>query len=463
MSIFSSLQIGKLALRAQYKGMEVSGQNVANANTPGYSRQRVNLVAVVPGISPGVNLAPGRGVKVAGVERIHSEFYRTQLMNTASHLSYWIMRQETYRGVEVIFMEPGEYGLNQYLGDFFDAWSELSSSAESTAIRTGLLERAETFTRAVQDTYLRLTELRFDLRDEIGSRVQQVNQLAKEIAVINDKILFSHALKQTSNELLDQLDLALEELSGLIDIRVFRKENGAVDVFAGGSLLVQNQNTYAFDVEMALDGTVHIVNHHGTAVEPQSGRLFGLLQGVNETIPEIQAQIDQLVSSLVEEVNRLHRGGYNLYNETGINFFKEIEDNGVPPSLQFALNEELAGDPSRIAAASEGGQPGNGLQALEISRLRSAPVMNEGKVSMIDYYRGLVASIGVKGQESTRMVEAFTKAETQLREEHLAVAGVSLDEEVMNMIQFQHAWHAAARFISYVDYMIGTLIDELGR
>src|SRR5690606_7759085 len=103
-----------------------------------------------------------------------------------------------------------------------------------------------------------------------------------------------------------------------------------------------------FNMEMSGDGMVQIVNHQGTAVDPQAGRLLGLLQGVNETIPEIQMKMDQLVTVLVEEVNRLHREGYNLYNETGANFFKEIQDNGVPPSLQFALSDDLAGDPSRI-------------------------------------------------------------------------------------------------------------------
>ncbi|MGB4502547.1 MAG: flagellar hook-associated protein FlgK, partial [Dethiobacteria bacterium] len=248
MTIFGSIETGRSALRAQMMGMAVSGQNVANANTPGYSRQRVELAPAVPALTTGLSLVPGYGVEITAITRVRSEFYHTQAMSSGSYLSYWEMRAEAFQGAEVIFMEPGENGLSGYLNDFFDSWQELSGSPESAAVRMSLREQAISFTDAVQDTYLRLTDLQVGLKNELAKRVQEVNQLAAEAAAINEHIIFAGALGESPNALLDQLDLVLEQLSGLVDIRVYRKNSGAVEIFAGGRLLVQDQQHYALSL-----------------------------------------------------------------------------------------------------------------------------------------------------------------------------------------------------------------------
>lgn len=460
MTIFGSIETGRSALRAQMMGMAVSGQNVANANTPGYSRQRVELAPAVPALTTGLSLVPGYGVEITAITRVRSEFYHTQAMSSGSHLSYWEMRAEAFQGAEVIFMEPGENGLGSYLNDFFDSWQELSSFPESAAVRMSLREQAISFTDAVQDTYLRLTDLQVELKNELAKRVQEVNQLAAEAAAINDHIIFAGALGESPNALLDQLDLVLEQLSGLVDIRVYRKNSGAVEIFAGGRLLVQDQQHYALSLQ-AEGGQLNLVSSRGLPLELRSGRLKGLVEAVNEIIPGLQEQLNEIVSCLVKELNMLHCSGYGLDEETGRNFFVEIDNNGVPPALQFKLDEAVLDDITAIAASTAPGEPGNGKNALQIARLSSENVLGGGSVSLMDGYRGLISSLGVEGRESRRMAEAFKETTVQLQSRHQSVTGVNLDEEALNMIQYGYAWQAAASFIGYIDRMLETLFREL--
>lgn len=460
MTIFGSIESGRSALKAQLKGMAVSGHNVANANSPGYSRQRIEMAPAVPAANSGLTLTPGYGVEITAITRIRSEFYHTQMMSSDSYLSYWKMRLEAFQGAEVIFMEPGANGLGGYLNDFFDSWQELSSSPESAAVRMSLREQAISFTDAVQDTYLRLTDLQIELKNEQVKRVQEVNQLAAEVAELNDKIVFTGALGESPNALLDQLDLALEQLSGLLDIRVYRKNSGAVEIFAGGRLLVQDQRCYALDLQVK-DGELNLVSSRGDPLELRSGRLKGLGEAINRIVPRLQNELNEVVSCLVEELNVLHRQGCGLDGGSERDFFATIEDNNVPAALQFKLAQPVLDSIAVIAAASEPGEPGNGGNAMAIARLGNENFESLGGVSLMDFYRGMISSLGVGGRESERMAGAFREAVVQLQARHESVTGVNLDEEALNMMQFGHAWQAAANFIGHIDRMLETLFREL--
>ncbi|NLZ27946.1 MAG: hypothetical protein GX887_03125, partial [Firmicutes bacterium] len=208
----------------------------------------------------------------------------------------------------------------------------------------------------------------------------------------------------------------------------------------------------------ALYDRYEIVNHRGQVLDPMSGRLAGLLETVNDTLPYMQEEMNFIVSRLVEEINALHVQGYGLDFNTGRLFFNEIMDDGVPASLQFSVNDEIIEDPARIGAASGHAQPGNGEVALELGRLRMEETM-KGSASFSDYYRGLITAAGVKGMESDRMTSVYEKAEMQLRERHRSITGVNIDEEAINMIQFQHAWQGAAKFINYIDEMLAVLLN----
>ena len=203
-----------------------------------------------------------------------------------------------------------------------------------------------------------------------------------------------------------------------------------------------------------------------------------LLEAVNEIIPGLQDSLDNIISNLVEEVNHLHRGGYGLEGGTGRNFFAAIENEELPACLQFRLSTAVIENIDLIAAASPpepggdsadpGGEieAGNGVNALEIARLRDKPFgdsTGESSATLMDRYRGIISSLGVDGRESGRMAQAFSQAESQFREHHLAATGVNLDEEMLNMIHYHHAWQAAANFINHVDRMLEIMFMQLAR
>ena len=462
-TIFGSFEIGRKALRVQHKGMEVSGQNVANTNTPGYSRQRVDMEAVVPPIVAGQSMAPGRGVVVTDILRVRSEFYHAQMVKTGSYRAYWEMKKETFQGIEAVFMEPDEFGINRYLGDFFDHWQELSSSPEDISVRNALKEKAVSLTRCVEDVYLRLEDLRIDLTGELYLRTEEVNRIADTISELNEKLRFIGALQQKSNELMDQLDLAIEELAELVEIRVHYRANGTVEIFAGGRILVQEDRAFHLNVEGDGQSGFQVVSHRGLPLKMESGRLLALTQAVNTDIRAMQNELNLIAATIIEEVNALHSAGFGLNQPDGFYFFEPPGNPDLPAALQFRVADIILEDASYIGASSRFGEPGNGEVALSIARLRD--ISAEGRLngsSLADYYRGIVTAMGVKAQESEHMLQAYAKTEAELTELHRSVAGVNLDEEMLNMVQYQHSWTAAARYLSYVDEMLGILFNELG-
>lgn len=473
-STFGSFEIGRRAIHAQQKGVQVTGQNIANANTEGYSRQVVHMQALVPPAVPGVVTPPGYGVAISDITRLKSEFYGEQIMKALTAQHYWERLGQTMGGIEAIFQEPGENGINIYLNEFFDAWQELSANPESYAARISLREQAVSLTGLVQDIYARLDELKYDVEKELEAAVKQVNSLAAEITELNEKITYLQALGQKSNEMLDERDLRLQELSKLVNIRVIQRTNGSVEVLAGSRLLLHDDRSFELKVQIDKDGEGRavIANSLGAELSVEGGALKGMLESYNEVFPRYQGGLDELVYTLVEKVNEVHRGGYGLEENTGDNFFANFKDNPEEPAekyrlaTRFAVAQSILDDPGNIAAAKEDdGVPGDGSNALEIAQLREKLVKfeDEKEATFHDYFRGMIADLGVEGRETERMLLSFTTVAERLKEQQEAVSGVSLDDEMLNMIQYQHAYSAAARFLNVFDEMLSVLLNELGR
>lgn len=462
MSTFGSFEIGRRAIHAQQKGVQVTGQNIANANTEGYSRQIALMKALVPPAVPGVKTPPGYGVAVSDITRIKSEFYGDQIMKTSTSLEYWKRLDETLSGIEVIFQEPEEGGINTALNEFFDAWQELSVNPENYAVRLSLREHAGALTGLVRDIYLRLEELKFDVRKELESTVNRVNSLAKEIADLNRKITYLQSMGQKSNELLDQRDLLLEELSKHLDIRVNQKADGSVEVLAGGRILLHDDQTFELRVQEE-GGLLKVYSEIGAELYLRGGGIAAMLESFNQIFPRYQGALDELVYTLVEEVNALHRNGYGLDGQDGRDFFKPL-DAPEKAALYFYLDDAILENLSFIAAsATEEGVPGDGSMALQIAHLREALLMEGGSATFSDFFRGAIADLGVQGREAQRLSISMENVLDRLKEQREAVSGVSLDDEMLNLVQFQHAYNAAARYLNVLDQMLGLLLSELGR
>jgi flagellar hook-associated protein 1 FlgK len=462
-STFGSFEIGRRAIHVQQKGVQVAGQNIANANTEGYSRQVVHMKALVPPAVPGVVTPPGYGVAVSDITRVKSEFYGDQIMKALTSLNYWERLGQTLGGIEVIFQEPEETGINVALNEFFNAWQELSVNPESFAARISLREQARTLTGLVRDIYGRLDELKFDVEKELEATLKQVNTLAAEITDLNKKITYLQALGQKSNELLDERDLRLQELSKLLDIRVSQKADGSVEVLAGGRILLHDDRYFPLEMHVSgATGEIEVFNQLGAVLSVQGGGIAGMLESYNRVFPQYQGALDDLVYTLVDKVNEMHRTGFGLDGNDGRNFFEPLA--GLErAAFQFYIHDDILTNLSHIAAASAGGNPGDGSKALEIARLREMRVMDGGSTTFHDFFRGVIADLGVEGRETRRMSLSLGDVTERLREQQEAISGVSLDDEMLNMIQYQHAYNAAARFLNILDQMLGVLLSEIGQ
>ncbi|NMB35394.1 MAG: flagellar hook-associated protein FlgK, partial [Firmicutes bacterium] len=312
-STFGSFEIGRRAIHAQQKGVQVTGQNIANANTEGYSRQVVHMKALVPPAVPGVVTPPGYGVDISDIERMKSEFYGEQIRKAITAQHYWDRLGQTMDGIESIFQEPGENSINIYLNEFFDAWQEISVNPESYAARISLREQAVSLTGLVRDIYGRLDEFKHDVEKELETAVKQVNSIAEEIAELNEKITYLGALGKKSNELLDERDLCLQKLSEFVNIRVIERANGSVEVLAGGRLLLHDDRSFPLEMKTISVGengeengendgsnnvgqlVASVTNSLGAELAVEGGALAGMLESYNEVLPYYQGGLNDLV------------------------------------------------------------------------------------------------------------------------------------------------------------------------
>ncbi|HHU76093.1 MAG TPA: flagellar hook-associated protein FlgK, partial [Firmicutes bacterium] len=306
----------------------------------------MNLKALVPPAVAGVETPPGYGVNVSAIERIKSEFYDSQIRQSLSQRDYWAQLGDTFVALEVIFLEPGDTGINTYLSEFFDAWQELSTNPESYAARVSLVEQSETLSKVIREIYNNIDDLCLDTEKELDDCLSEINVLAGEIASINERIVFFQSLGTVSNELLDERDLRIEQLSRFIDVQVRQKDNGAVEVVAGGRTLLHDDLFFPLEKvssfnEGSRERVLSIKNDFGFELKDiQGGKLKGLLESFNETLPEYRAAMDDLAYNLVQEVNKLHREGYGLNGETGYNFFEPWAD-PMPGDIIIDMDGEI--------------------------------------------------------------------------------------------------------------------------
>ncbi len=505
MSLFG-LEIGKRSIMAQQTALEVTGHNLANANTPGYTRQMPNLVVTRPYHTPALTNSNkagqlGTGVMVAEIERIRDVFLDQQIRNEAKTSGYWQSMQDALAKIEVILNEPSDDGIRAVMDMYWQAWQDLVAHPESEAVRTAVTERAMALADGFNHMYTQLTELREDLNASVKIKVDEINVISGQLAELNLQILSIKIAGKQPNDLEDQRDLLIDQLSQIVDIKTFIDNNGMVAVQVGGRTLVQGTDNTPLTVTQDSKG-MHMVIWADTKARAdiESGELRGYLDArgktdlaadkdiYRETVPELIENLNALAKTIAIKTNELHRSGYSLVNETdvpdGSNFFDspltEAEINAITDWAHYIkVNSAIMADPKLIAAA---GSPttdlvtgnknyGDSTIALAIAQLKHdyndnalfAGINNlVSNATMDDYWRSICAEVGVKSQEALRMVSNQEVLLSQLESKRQSISGVSIDEELTNMIKFQHAYNAASRFITTMDEAIDVIVNRMG-
>ena len=621
-STFAGIEIGKRSLTAHNQGLTTIGHNLSNASTEGYSRQRVELGTMEPLYAPHLNREEtpgqiGQGVLATRVERIRDELLEGRIDSQAGLEGYWDTRDKYVLMLEQVHNEPSESSVRGLMDRFWDSWQELSLRPSDQAAREAVLSRGEALAEGIRDRYRRLSDFRSMVDGDIRGTVVQVNELARQIALLNGEIVKSKALGDNPNDLLDRRDLLVEKLGRLVPITTDRRDADEFMVHLDGLVLVQGKVARGFEMGGAdADGFASPVWADTKLPASFPGGTLGALVELRDGDARGELQtLDTMALSFSDLVNETHRRGYGLNGKTGLDFFaqwpfvnnvagnydrdgdgaydasyvyritggnalqaqeqiglagsmrlsaageelevpynptdtvadvvarinhagaevtarltvdgklqlratpageaqnpdfviRHVEDSGqflggyagilrgsgaagaydwggpdavialrgggldyavaplTHPSGWLEVAPELRSDPGSVAAGfGENGRPaaaGDGSAALAIAALRTMPVMVGSLRSFDDHFAEAVARIGLAGERAQNAAETQSRIGKELRDLRQSLSGVNMDEELSNMIKFQHGYAAAAKFVTVQTEMLDTIINRLG-
>lgn len=456
--LYGLLSIGAGALLSQQRGVNVTGNNIANVNTPGYSRQRVGMETHVPAPSPVGTI--GFGVRTTSVERIYDRFIGLQLNQESANLGRWEAQKGTLDRVEVVFDETAGYGLNQALSAFWSGWQDVAMNPPGRVERAVLAGAGQNLADTIRRQYADLERIRSDTDASLGLGVQEINRLTAAIADLNEKIARIEAGgTETANDYRDRRDLALKELSALIDIRSFEDSAGRAVVSVGsGRTLVESGNHYELGLQTnPATGRAELMwpdtggGWMDISGEVRAGKVGGWLEARDVRIADYMVRLDELAQNLISRVNTLHAAGTGAGGTTGVDFFSGSG------AADINVNAAIPADLDTIAAAGAGAPAGDGSNALLIAGLQSAATVNG--VSFDAAANALVSRVG--NDVSAAKAYAGHQADmlAYLENYRESVSGVSLDEEMVNLIKYQAAYNAAAKMITMAQDMLDSLMN----
>jgi len=457
--LYGILNTGRIALLAQQQGLDVTGNNIANVNTPGYTRQRVNLESSQPISSYSGQM--GTGVKAAEIQRIYDRFLGSQINNQNQNMGRWEAQQGALGKAEIIFNESSGYGLNQFMSAFWNSWQDLANNPAGHVERVEVLSKSEVLATTFNQMASELIQAQNDLDVSIKGTVEEINTISRQLADLNQKISQVEVSGQHANTYRDQRDMLLKDLSNLIDINTYENDQGLMAVFTGGGRpLVENLSSWDLSTATNADGHLDVtwIDSDGNATDITAdlsgGKLKGWLEARDVNIADYLTRLDDLAAGIINGVNSLHAGGFDLNNIAGQALFTGTT------ALDMGVNQNILDDPNLVAAAANfGDAPGDNTNALAIADLQAALTMSGASATFDTYYTSIVSDAGSAARTAAYNFDHQTSMATLLDNYRETVSGVSLDEEMVNLIQFQHAYQAAAKLIATVDEILDTVLN----
>ncbi|ROS46418.1 flagellar hook-associated protein FlgK [Curtobacterium sp. PhB78] len=466
-STFGSLATAYSGLAAARAGIDVIGQNIANAGTAGYTRQRVtqnSIPATQTGFMRGTAALAGQGVSVDGIARLASLTLDVGVRVAAGSSAYADARATALSALETGLHEPGKDGLSAKLDAFWSSWSELASHPDDPGAASAVLGAAGTVASALAAGSKAVDAQWSSVRGTAAGQVTQLNDAAKQVADLNGRIRTALASGGNANELLDQRDQLTEQIATLAGGTTRSNADGTVDVLLGGNPLVQGTDARAVALgggERLADGAaVTLTWTSGTAgaVSLSGGSIGGALavlapanaNGTGGALAQAAASYDAVATQLATTVNAVHATGTTPAGTTGTAFFALAA--GVPAAQGLSV---VPTDGSGLATRNAAGQLDDSF-ADALSRLGTGP--GAADTTWATFVAGVGTASRSAATESTLTGLALTNARTQQQ----SSAGVDLDEENVNLLSYQHAYQGAARVLTAVDEMLDTIINRVG-
>ncbi len=474
---FRGLSIGVSAVFANQRALDVTGHNISNVNTAGYTRQIIsNSSSFYQKLGQSGNgriMQVGYGVDVQEIRQYRDEFLDNKYKKEKTGLGYWEARYASIKELETIFSSDSEDGLQAVMNNFWNSWEQLSKPTGGLTARAMVKENAIAFVETVKNMDNMLANFRKSKDKEIIENVDRINEIAKEFAALNLDIKKIEAHGVTANDLRDRRNLLIDELSGLAKIQVM--EGDSVNISLEGRMLVEGSSYELIKTvpDTANNGFVRLVwKSDNGSLEISGGSIYSNFESRDVLVKGFRDRLNEFVMGVANEVNAIHITGYGISDDIQRPFFVNSSDNsasGISLST-IAFNPQLE-NYDRIAAAEDAYSNEDNRVALKIAALRNNDYFTEDgyttaaadrKYNFDEFFRNMISDLGNIGQEAATAADAQKLLLDQIDFRRQALSAVSLDEEMTNLIKYEHSYNAAARIVNVIDEMIEMIVNRTG-
>ncbi|MEA1972123.1 MAG: flagellar hook-associated protein FlgK, partial [Candidatus Cloacimonadota bacterium] len=448
--------VGVKSLRLNELHLNTIGQNIANVNTPGYSRQRI-VQETAESIDRGAYLV-GSGVNLSTLERMRDNAMDTKFRKNNTELGYWNRSSE-----KLSELESHITGISTNLGDaldeFWNNWEAVSENPSSSAERISLFESTKNLTVNFNDFSEMIDDKRKEINNEIVNTANIINNISSKLATLSHKIDIAESQGKNPNDLLDQFDIEIDKLSNYGEVNI-SKIDGKRVIYFGTDEIVHDgisKEVMAFsttDEDENYNAQIVWKDNYNKIGGLEKGELNGLLDLRDNILTEYSDQIDNLANQMVEKINSIHKEGFSIDDpaHNGILFF----DEDTTGAGDIRISDELELNPNKIAA-SLNGEEGDNRVALQIAELRFEKTMDD-KQSYNEYLNSIINKIGNNVSRYVNFKQAYSDTATQIENYRESVKGVSINEETANLIRFQQAYQASSKIISEANKVMSTVM-----
>ncbi len=452
-SLFSLLSIARDGIVAQSGALNVTGQNVSGANTPGFVKR-----------TPVLQSMPGGGVAMSTTQRSFDRFTYSQLVEQSGRLSAATARSTAMSDVEALVTSSSDH-IGDRTDALFDAFHELAAHPADAAVRSAVLSRAAWLASAFSETADGLVAFRGELTTRATDIASEVNERLNALTSLDAGVIAARARGEDASDLLDRRDLLAREIGERVGARVLEGPNGGLTLFGAGAVLYEGGNAAQINVSVDGSGKLRVqADRNGNVLDITAGLTTGTLAGIQQVrdvdITNILDSLDAYAKDLGDSINAIHATGFALDGSTGANLFvSSATASGAAHAM--ALDPWMIEHPERLGAAGSAADlPGGNDVAATLAKLARAPI--NGGSSASERFAAIASNIGVRRMSA--------ESEEQMRQDTVATAtalnesasGVSTDEEMIHLQQFQRAFEASTRVLRTVDELFDTLMNAVG-
>jgi flagellar hook-associated protein 1 FlgK len=468
-STFSVLNTASLALSAQQRAIDITGQNIANVNTEGYSRQRVDMQSIGGSTVPAIWSASsqvGQGVNADQVTRIRDAFLEARAQTEHATTANLTVQNDTLSSIEQSFQEPGDTGIQPMLTNVWTGWSAIHNNPTDPGARSQLLQRTQTLVAGLHTVAASLDGQWANTQDSLNTLMSDVNSSAKQVADLNQAIKRATDSNMPTNELQDKRDVLILHLADTVGATSAKQSDGTLSVSVGGTTLVSGNAPLQLKLSGATTSAFATTNPPVIVTDPAGtpmsvgGTALGQLSALTSIIPRYQGQLDAIAQQLAGQTNTAHTAGYDLAGNPGKPMFDD--GSGTTPvvlaSITAANITLQISDPSQLAAASVSPAAAGGVVSGDGGNADAMFQQRLTTTGVDSTYRKMIVASGVETATSSGNLATQTVVSTNVDSARDSVAGVSTDEEMTNMLQFQHGYQAAGKLVETISSMLDALM-----